>query len=276
MSVLKLAAKRARANENAVAGSSPLSTAEGSDLPTAATPTLSQSEMMKTTAPKKDSHPKGHRVAMLSQIWATMDADAFLHLTDTLALSDVVVQPLKVDTTTGQYTTVTFIELVNAPNWKIRIAKAKMSIRDLLQMLYLGDCSQYDIQNKVRPTYDAWIKTKASGFGAKYGMVKDDNHSLLCQFIVAEDPTFSFHPECLGRCGLFYRKICYHSYKDTQKEETKLRNPAMVKCQATRGTFEFVFKVEILPVPDGYFKKIEELVGKEEEEYPASQPFDTI
>ena len=50
----------------------------------------------------------------------------------------------------------------------------------------------------------------------------------------------------------------------------------MVKCQATRGTFEYMFKVEILPVPDGYFMKIEELVGKEEEEYPASQPFDTI
>ena len=282
MSALKLgAAKRPRLNGLPGAENGLHTTVEGSVPPTSATPAPMQNGMRAgANAQKKASHPKWHKQATLASIWNLMDSQSFLHLTDTLALSDVVVQPKSVASSTGAYTNVTFVQAVKARNWKIRIATCKMPIVDVIKMLYLCDCMKSKIQKLPMPAYEDWEKSKVSAFGAKYGMVEDGNHCMLCQYIIAEDPTFSFYPDCIGDSGIFYRKICHHSYKNG-KGETKIRNPAMVKCKGSRGMIEYLMEALILPLPDGYFKKVEEAeetagptIEGEEEEVPETQPMD--
>ena len=282
MSALKLGgAKRPRMDGQPGVGSSPLITGEENVPPMSATPALMPNGMKAgMNAQKKPPHPKWHKQATLASVWATMDSQSFLHLTDTLALSDVVVQPKSIASSTGSYTNVTFIQAVKARNWKLRVATCKMPIVDVIKMLYLCDCMYSKIQKTPAPTYEAWVKSKVSAFGAKYGMVEDANHCMLCQYILAEDPTFSFYADCIGDCGVFYRKICHHSYKNG-KGETKIRNPAMVKCKGSRGMIEYLIEAMILPLPDGYFKKIEEAEERagpetveEEEVVPETQPMD--
>ena len=92
---------------------------------------------MKETRPL---HPRGHKVRNLSDVWANMDKQTYLHLTDTLTLGDVWVQPKSVEPTKYDNTTVEFLEIVDAPHIKSRITKSKISIDDLLHKIEnIGD-----------------------------------------------------------------------------------------------------------------------------------------
>ena len=222
---------------------------------------LSQVETASTAAP---THPKGHKVRALDDVWKTMDSQSFLHLTDTTVLSDVWVQPKAVEPTTGVYANIEFLQIVAAPHIKYRTATSKMSLDDLLKMLYLNDVMQWAIQGPSRYSYEEWLADKTAAFIKKHGVADSNNKSSLCNFIISEDISFSFYPvfHCspemtnTTKSGIFFRKICYHSYKQADGGEAdKIDNPSMMKCCASRGKFEYVFEARLFPLPDTWWQK---------------------
>ena len=199
-------------------------------------------------------HPKGHKVHKIEDIWKIMDSDNFLRVTDTVALSDVWVQPLSVEPSTTGISNVTFKQVIFAPHIKQRDATCKMSLDDILKMLYLNDCLQHDMQGMARPSFDDWLKDKSSRCVRALGPTDGCNRSRLCDFIIRNDESFSFYPPFLkSTFSVFFRKTCYHSYKTENKDEAKLSNPAIMKCCALRGKFEYVLEARIMPLPDEWF-----------------------
>lgn len=221
--------------------------------PLTSTHPLTQSETVTATTPQTPTHPKGHKVRELSDIWKTMDSQSFLHLTDTVMLNDVWVQPCAVEPTTGIYANVRFIEIVAGPHIKQRTATTKMSLEDLLKMLYLNDVVQCAIEGPARYTYEEWLADKTASFIKKHGVAESNNKAALCNFIISEDSEFSFYPSKLYKTGVFFRKICYHSYKD-ETSAVKIINPSIMKCCASRGKFEYVFEARIIPLPDTWWQ----------------------
>lgn len=222
------------------------------------------------TTSKAPTHPKGHKVRNLDDdVWKTMDSQSFLHLTDTLTLMDVYVQPKSVEPISQMYANVSFIEIVCAPHIKYRVANSKMSVDELLKILYLNDCLQSDMQAIMRISFDEWLGEKTAMFIKAHGVSDSNNRAKLCQYILTEDREFSFYPKCMkGGYGMFFRKICYHSYKMKDKERKKFDNPSMMKCQASRGKFEYMIEARLLPLPDDWFTTD----FSEEAEVPATQP----
>lgn len=213
-----------------------------------------------TSAMKAPSHPKGHKVRELDEVWKNMDSQSYLHLSDTLTLFDVWVQPKAVEPENNYTANVTFVQMVAAPHIKTREAKCKMSLDDLLKLLYLNDCLQYDIEAQPRLGYDEWIAEKTAAFIKMHGVEEATNRAKLCNFIVSEDESFTFYPTSFhGNCGIFFRKICYHSYKT--KEDmggNKILNPTMVKCCATRGKFEYILEARFFVLPEEWRNSEEE------------------
>lgn len=228
---------------------------------TAVPPTSSSAPLTDQTMMK---HPKGHKVRDLADVWNTMASQDFLRLTDTLALSDVWVQPEHVDPAKGGFAIVVFNEIVVAPHIKRHPDTCKISLDDLTKMLYLNDCLQADMQNIERATYEEWLNEKSALCVKAKGLEEGSNRAKLCQFILSEDKSFTFFPTYLHqRFGVFFRKICYHSYK-CEKDfdylsdgKIKFVNPSMIKCSATKGNFEYILEARILPLPDGWFDPIE-------------------
>lgn len=205
-------------------------------------------------------HPKGHKVRKLEEVWKVMDSQDFLHLTDTLTLGDVWVQPTGVESSRGNYATISFKQIVAAPHIKFRDASCKMSLDDLTKMLYLNDCIQWDIQNVEHLSFEDWLNDKTSVCVKAKGVEKGTDRSALCHFIITEDRGFSFYPAFLhGSCGIFFRKICYHSYGNEDVEnksietDVKLENPSMIKCKGAKGTFEYIIEARIFPLPLAWF-----------------------
>lgn len=227
------------------------------------------------------AHPKGHKVRMLKEVWDTMDSQAFLHLTDTIVLADVWVKPISVEPTTSIYADATFEEIVLAPHIKNRIAKTRIAIDDLINMLYMCDCLAYEFGGETRPEFDDWISLKTASFIKANGVSDATNRSKLCNYILREDPDFSFYPSCLKtNAGIYFRKICYHSYKEetskSGEDDHKFINPSMMKCVATRGKFEYIIEARIVPLPGDYFHQRDEAnhTTGEMEEFPESQAMD--
>lgn len=259
MSALKPAKQPRLMGQNQVKATTTL---EEKDLHTATTPSP------ETEAAKTPNHPKGHKVRELEEIWKTMDASSFLHLTDTATLNDVWVQPKSVEPTTGMYATVHFVQIVAAPHIKYREAATKMAVEDLLKMLYLNDCLQCDVQSQPRLGYDEWLAEKTATFIKKHGVDDSTNKAKLCQFVITEDPDYSFYPQCFkNSMGVFFRKICYHSYKSEGNNLSKIINPSMMKCCASRGKFEYMLEARFFPLPDEWWKS-------EDETVPSTQPLD--
>ena len=227
------------------------------------------SSIPKTATDKEEKHPKGHRVRNVADIWKVMDAQSFLHLTDTAPLMDVLVQPIEVVPSTGQYVDVKFREIINAPHIKEREAISKLSLDDLLKMLYLCDCLQWDMQGFMRISYDDWFAQKTASFITANGVVDSTNRSVICNYIITRDREFTFFPAFLkNTVGIFFRKICYHTYKTTEGEnEKKVVNPSFIKCHATRGTFEYVLEARLVPLPEEWYSLV-----PEDEEMPPTQP----
>ena len=219
--------------------------------------TTSSTPMMTEEEANATRHPKGHKVRPLEEVWKAMDSKDFLHLTDSLTLGDVLVHPIAVETSKGAYTTATFREIVHAPHIKFRDAKSKISLDDLVRMLYLVECQGWDLQNHERQSYDDWLKEKSAACVNALGMEEASNRSNLCNYIINNDPNFTYYPQTLhGKYGIFIRKICYHSYPSPDKSKYNLVNPAMIKCGATRGEFEYVLEARIVPLPDDWYDAV--------------------
>lgn len=227
-----------------------------------------------------EKHPKSHKVRELAEIWKTMDSQDFLHLTDTLTLGDVWVQPVAVAPAKGAYAMVTFKQMVLAPHIKFRTADCKMSLDDVMKMLYLNDCLQFDMRNIERLSYDDWVKEKSSLCVKAKGMEEGSNRAKLCNFIITEDREFTFYPSYLhGRFGIFFRKTYYHSYK-CGDDMVKMVNPSMIKCQSVKGNFEYILEARIIPLPDEWFDLATPAATSKVDrcdpdpiEMPPSQPF---
>lgn len=215
-----------------------------------------------TTKMTMSRHPKGHKVRSLEEVWTMMDSQDFLHLTDTLALSDVWVQPVGIDMSSSRGTicNVYLKEIVAAPHFKTRESICKLSIDDLLKILYLNESIQCDMENVARVSFEEWITLKTDSYRKNKGVdemcaVADDE---LANYIINEDPDFSFYPSFLhGRCGVFFRKISYHSYKTKEYDaKNKFVNPSMLKCRAKRGNFEYILEARVFPLPVGWFDTV--------------------
>lgn len=224
-----------------------------------------------TTMTKTPSHPKGHKVRELAEVWKNMDSQAYLHLTDTLMLADVWVQPISAFPVNSTIAKVRFRQIVDAPHMKFRFADAKMSTDDLLKILYLNDCMQWDIVASQHLPYEEWLNEKSAACVKAKGLDEGSNRAKLCHFIMTEDRDFTFYPTFLKGVGIFFRKICYHSYKTGDKKgEEKLGNPAMIKCCAVNSKFEYVLEARIFTLPTGWFDKEEPTDF--EMEVPETQP----
>ena len=233
-----------------------------------------------TSSEQTMKHPKGHKVRELNEIWRTMDSQDFLHLTDTLTLSDVWVQPVSVEPAKGSFATIEFIEMVVAPHIKTRRAKCKMSLDDVTKMLHLCDCIYADLHGVDRVSFEDWLNKKTALCVEKRGIDEGSNRANLCNYIITADRAFSFYPTPHRNLGVFFRKICYHSYKNGKEtEEVKIENPSMIKCKATKGNFEYIIEARIFPLPDSWFDTVvpgaNSMVDRclPDEDVPATQPF---
>ena len=225
--------------------------------------------LSQTTTTSRPQHPKGHKVRKLDEVWKLMDSQSYLRLTDTIMLSDVWVQPLKVEADDGRTVSVEMIQLVDAPHIKMRETKTKMTVDDVLKMLYICDCICWSMKGMDRVSYEDWENFKASECAKVYECEGGVDMVQLCNFIINTDNDFSFYPEAYKcNCGIFLRKICYHSYKttNTKKDEEKMVNSSMMKCCSSRGNFEYVLQGRIFILPDGFISKTS--VQKYSERHP--------
>lgn len=205
--------------------------------------------------PKK-THPKGHRVRNLEEdIWKVMDGQSFLHLTDSGNLGDVWVMPTGVEATTTMYANVTFDEVVFGPHIKYRSAITKMAVDDVLRMLHLNDNFQNNIQGGEPISFDDWIAEKTASYIKQHGVNDSTNRSILANYVIQEDREFNFAPNFLKNCAVFFRKTTYHSYKTKDEKAVKFINPSMVKCCATRGSFEYMIEARLFPIPDKWWDR---------------------
>ena len=274
MSMLKPAAKMAKTTPT----SSPLTrTASVGLVNTEEEEKNRRTPSLQTSTPEQTTkHPKGHRVRDVKDVWKIMDSQDFLHLTDTLALGDVWVQPLGVESSKGAFATVKFIQIVEGPHIKYRYASCKLSLDDLTKMLYLADCLNHDLQRVDRLSFEDWLNDKSALCVKAKGIEEGSDRGKLCHFIITEDSTFRFYPLHLrGDSGIFFRKICYHSYKSDDVD--KIENPSMIKCKATKGSFEYIIEARIFPFPPAWFDALEHHQPQSEAgnttEMPESQPY---
>jgi hypothetical protein len=192
----------------------------------------------------------------------------FLRLTDTPALYDVWVQPKVVTRTSSLYLEVTFCQIIAAPHMHYRDVKYQVSADDLLKMFYLADQLQWAAVNAAKQSFDDWLTVKVNKRNSAHGLDGSEDRALLAEFVFNEDDTFSLYPVTTSTSlTVFFRKICYHSYKlpASSDKTTKINNPSMVKCHAIRGKFEYMYEARIMSVPD-------EWKAADEEEAPSTLP----
>ena len=194
------------------------------------------------------------------------------HLTDTLTLGDVWVQPTCCVPDRGPIAIVTMKQIVAAPHIKCRDVTTKMSSDDLLRLLYLNMKMQWALQGLTDTEYEEWINEKTAACVKVKGIDESSNRAKLCNYILTEDKDFTFYPAFLhNNFGIFFRKVCYHSYKTGKKDELKLLNPSMMKCCAARSKFEYVLEARVFMLPDNWFSSQLEKMEDDTEEVPESQ-----
>lgn len=239
---------------------------EGKDLHTTTEGSVQEASTRKT-APR---HPKGHRVQNLSEVWQTMDSQQFLRCTDSYSLEDVWVQPISVEPTSSPYATVRMFQMVLGPHIKTRIVCSKMAISDLLKMLYLNQRVQLHMLGYDSKDFNQWLAEKTGEFIKAHGVAEANNGAMLCNYILGEDEEYTFYPSFLKYTTAVFRKISYHSYKNGEEGE-KVVNPAMMKCTAVRGKFEYIWEVKFIPLPASFALDPD---GEVSTEVPSTQPLD--
>lgn len=225
--------------------------------------------------PSKD----GVRVVAISEIKKLCAAQNFLRLADTILLGDLWVQPIAVEPTTTMYAMVKFVAMLNAPKLQMFLLKTKLSLDDLLQMLYLNDCIFADFQGLARLDYGEWINEKTSAYVKVEGAENATNRSMLANFIVTQDSEFSFYPKFMKNCGMFFHKLSHHKYSDEDGKFGELENASMIECSAApRGKFHYVLEARCFPLPEKWMDMYKTLVesASAEEEVPETQPMEDI
>lgn len=259
MSVLKPVKKQARTmNKNP----STLVRTESTDLQAfveerdhrTITPPSGTTTAATTETKEYQPHPKGHKVRELSEIWKLMDKQSFLRLTDTLTLDDVWFQPISCEPAPkGPFAILTCKQMVAGPHMKVRECQCRISNDDLIKILYLNEKIQWDLQGFVHLSFEDWLNEKSANCVKAKGLDEGSNRAKLCNFIMCDEHDFTFYPACLrGIFGIFFRKICYHSYKTDNKDEEKMENPSMIKCCASSGKFEYVLEARMFPLPTNW------------------------
>jgi len=208
-----------------------------------------------TTQEMMPRHPNGHKVRDLAEIWKSMDSQDFLRLTDTLTLNDVWIQPLSVVSSKGAYATVAIKQIIAAPHIKYRDTTCKLAVDDLIYMLFLSD-NMFAHMCQKPETLDQWMKDKSALYVHAKGLEMASDRANFCQYLLTEEKSFTLYPEIFNsRCGVFFRKICYHSYKvgDDSTSSDKIENISMIKCHSTKGSFEYIIEARIFPFPKEWF-----------------------
>ena len=267
-------AKKVRVLGATLAKVSP-ATAEENVHPTpVSTPDVSEEKTRRIAIPPSKD---GVRIVEISEIKKLCAAQNFLRLADTILLGDLWVQPLAVEPTTTMYATVKFVAMLNAPKMQLFLLKTKLSLDDLLKMLYLNDCIFADFQGLVRLDYGGWINEKTSAYVKVEGAENATNRSMLANFIVTQDSEFSFYPKFMKNCGMFFHKLSHHKYKDEGGKFGELENASMIECSAApRGKFHYVLEARCFPLPDKWMDTYNALVesASDEEEVPETQPME--
>ena len=268
MSVLKPAAKQPRLmgqNQVKRTESVGLLPIVGENAPLTTTPLPSTTE--RKSAP---AHPKGHKCKTLDEVWANMDKQKYLHLTDTLTLGDVWVQPTgATPSSTKNVADVSFLQLLASNHFKYRVATSRLSNSDLLKMLFLCDCICSQLDGCEYPVYEEWLKEKSKEAVGVLGMQDASDEANLANFIITKDKDFTFFPSSLHEnFGIFFRKVCCHSYKGLPKDSEKISNPMIIKCKADGGNFEYLLEARLFLLPRGceFYRR-----SYETEEIPESQ-----
>lgn len=231
---------------------------------------VSQAAMMTTATQTAETHPKGHRVKDLDDVWKRMDEQGFVRITDTIVLGDVWWQPVSAAPYKNVYADVKMYQIVVAPHIKYREKVCRMSVDDLLKVLFLADYILNGDKSSVPRSrvdyYDEWVANKTAAFVKDRKNVEDvSSKALLCNYILKEDPTFTLYPATLNNVGIFFRKTCYHSYKSDDMSAVKFENPAIFKCSSNKSSFEYVLEARILPLPEPWFEAIGETVPESQE-----------
>ena len=270
MSVLKPVAKQARLMNQVHTTKmvAPLDIVEARDPPTATSPSLTQqSEMV-----KKKRHPKGHRVYAVAEIDETLAKDKYMHLTDSLLLSDVYLQPRDVEESKGSFADVTFTRLICGYHMQVGEYKAAVLLDDLLQMLYQCEVVTASMQGKVCLGYDEWINEKSIACAKVHGMDSANNPSILAKFLITEDPEFTFFPTFLKNVGIFFKKSTVHSYPNPQNRGMhKILNPCIIK-RKSRGMFEYTLDLKLIVLPPEMVSTKDGEEGEVEEDVPSTLP----
>lgn len=197
------------------------------------------------------THPKGHKVRNVCDVWTNMDSQSFLHLSDTLTLGDVWIQPISAAPERGAFVSVLMKQILYAPHIKSREATTKMSTDDLLKMLYMCDCTLWKLDGAPVIAFEEWLNEKTAMCVKVKGIEEGSDRTKLCNFILCDDPSFKFTSTVGGgRFSVWFRKICYHSYKQSEEGVSeKIINPSMIKCTATKGSFEYILEARLLEFP---------------------------
>ena len=233
---------------------------------------LSTTPLPATTTEKKtaQAHPKGHKCRTLQEVWDNMDKQKYLHLTDTLTLGDVWVQPMVAyPSATKNVADVSFLQILASNHFKYRTASSRLSNSDLMKMLYLADCICHDLMDMERPLYEEWVRGKSKEAVGVLGIQDASDEANLANFIITKDKDFTFFPASLNEnFGIFFRKVCCHSYKGLPAGSTKISNPMIIKCKAESGNFEYLLEARLFLLPKGceFYRR-----SYETEEVPASQ-----
>jgi len=223
-------------------------------IPKVETPALPSADLTANQMDMKTPrHPKGHKVRPLDQVWQLMDKQDFQRLTDSVSLSDVWFQPISVEETKALFADVKFSEIIFGFHIKRRVTKHKVNLNDLLLLLYLNDKTQWIMRRIDVMDYDSWVSEKTAEFIKRHGVTDSSNKSKLCNYIITEDKEFTFYPSgWISHVSFFFRKICQHSYPD-KTSTVKFENPSVVKCKSYRGSFDYLYEIRMILLPDSWY-----------------------
>ena len=216
-------------------------------------------------------HEKGHKVHKIAEVWNLMDTQSYLRLTDTLILNDVWMLPWTITGSTNTTVDVAMYQVIFGAHIKQRLTTVKMTVDDLLQVLYNVDMVVADFNGSEKTDYETWINTKSSECVAERGIDQGANYAAIASFIM-ETGNFTFKlPAQSGNYYVFFRKVCRHSFP-AGEEYAKYINPAITKREAVKGKFEYSLEVAIKSLPGEWEYDILKAEGREDEMVPESQP----
>lgn len=202
--------------------------------------------------PRAPTHPKGHRVINLPELYASIDKSDFLKYTDSYQMQDMWYQPKCIDMEgkMGLWVTSTFFEMIAAPNIKTREITVKSSCDDILKMCYLADKIRAEAIAHPTVNFDTWYSIKVAAYIKASGDVENAQvQAVVANFILTADPDFTFDLPNSCNVSIFFRKMGYHSYSTGVKGEKKVVNPNVLKSKSPKGKMDHVIEARLFLKP---------------------------